>query len=44
MTTRRQLELRAAQVLGAGLTRLYGYLKESGYDQSVIARAKAAAQ
>ena len=39
-----QLELRAAQVLGIGRTSLYRYLKEGGYDQSVIARAKAAGQ
>jgi len=35
--------LRAAQVLGIGRTSLYRYLKEDGYDQNVIARAKAAA-
>jgi transcriptional regulator with PAS, ATPase and Fis domain len=36
--------LRAAQVLGIGRTSLYRYLKEDGYDQSLIARAKAAGQ
>jgi len=34
--------LRAAQVMGIGRTSLYRYLKEDGYDQNVIARAKAA--
>src|SRR6266436_2802887 len=34
--------LRAAQVLGIGRTSLYRYLKEDGYDQSVIARVKKA--
>ena len=32
---------RAAHVLGIGRTSLYRYLKEGGYGQSVIARAKA---
>jgi hypothetical protein len=35
--------LRAAQVLGIGRTSLYRSLKEDGYDQNVIARAKAGA-
>jgi DNA-binding NtrC family response regulator len=35
--------LRAAQGLGIGRTSFYRYLKERGYDQNVIARAKAAA-
>ena len=35
--------LRAAQVLGIGRTSFYRYLKEDGYDQNLIARAKAAA-
>ncbi len=35
--------LRAAQVLRIGRTSWYRYLKEDGYDQKVIARAKAAA-
>ncbi len=34
--------LRAAQVLGIGRTSLHRYLKEDGYDQSMIARAEAA--
>jgi len=34
--------LRAAQVLGIGRTSLYWYLKEDGYDQTLIARSKTA--
>jgi len=36
--------LRAAQVLGIGRTSLYRYRKEDGYDQTLIARSKAAGQ
>jgi len=36
--------LRAAQVLGIGRTSLYRYLKEDAYDQTLIARSKAAGQ
>jgi len=36
--------LRAAQVLGIGRTSLYRYLKEDGYDHTLIARSKAAGQ
>ncbi|PYU07967.1 MAG: hypothetical protein DMG34_02830 [Acidobacteria bacterium] len=36
--------LRAAQVLGIGRTSLYRDLKEDGYDQTLIARSKAAGQ
>jgi DNA-binding NtrC family response regulator len=36
--------LRAAQVLEIGRTRLYRHLKEDGYDQTLIARSKAAGQ
>lgn len=34
--------LRAAQVWGIGRTSLYRYLKDDGYDQALIARAKSA--
>jgi DNA-binding NtrC family response regulator len=33
--------LRAAQILGIGRTSLYRYLKDDGYDQSLLAKAKA---
>jgi len=35
---------RAAQVLGIGRTSLYRHLKEDAYDQTLIARSKAAGQ